>query len=359
MAKKFFYVFINSMNILPINNDYKYLYNTGINKSKRNNASDSKIVIASDLLKNEFNPICYKPYFLGRTVHHNSLWKNYIMEFQKNYPNEQMTDVILISYQNKENIIGEGSEKFVFTIPKVKSYVAAYLKRVPETNYNKPFKAGNLTESEYYFGEPIGGNGKFIIMKRINGESYSINDWFNKYFDVILGKQPVTQDDARNFVRKIREVASFPIESYIDIQKQLKFLTDRNIRIDSINPGNVIVDKETQRMHLIDLSKQLPEFATLNPQVNCSMDIADLLTDCILNTKYLSVLPPQESAELMQLTKQVISKSIEAGKIVGLSDKKDIAEQFYDIIQKIWIKNKKFNPCLNELYKEFVQQYNL
>jgi len=266
------------------------------NRNINKNTSALKSFDSSNLSKDTTRQVFYRPIFLGMTAQNKtSYWDDFLSEFKSSYPDTELNDVIIKSFENNKNFIGEGRDKIVFNIPLLENYVGGYLKRVPETDCNKPFVPSNYIKSEYYFGEPIAENGKFIIMKKIEGQEYSISKWAERYIDLQFKNSKITQEEAKVFLKTIEEIAQFPMKSYINLQKQVRYLTDNNIRVDSINPNNIIVNKETQKINLIDISQPSSGIPELGPAINCSQDAANLLVDAFLNTKYLSALSEKDA----------------------------------------------------------------
>lgn len=319
--------------------------------AKRNNIAANNI---NNCYKKQYDAVS----FLGNIpLNINRLWVDFANKVTKEYPNKKIEQVITESFLDSKNIIGEGFDKIVFNIPKVGEYVAAFLKNAKNINNQKNFKSIRDLLPKYYFGQAIGGNNQYIVMKKINGKSHSIHNWQPKFWDVSLNNGKVSKLDAENFLCDLKSIEQFPQDSFVDLARQLKYLTNNHIRIDSINPNNVMIDTSRQKMQFIDLLEQFPIFATIKPQINCTRDIENILCDALLNPQYLSVLGHNDANELRRVTQNISCKSRIAGEMANLSNDSKIAEQLYVLMRQHNINNGHISPNFLEYYKTFIETY--
>ena len=81
-------------------------------------------------------------------------------------------------------------------------------------------------------------------MKRIPSITYEIKDWTAKFLGLINNNQKITEVDAKFFLSQIENIEKFPIEAYVDLVKQIKYLNDKKIKVDMFNPNNLAVDNK-------------------------------------------------------------------------------------------------------------------
>ena len=85
-------------------------------------------------------------------------------------------------------------------------------------------------------------------MRKIYGSSHGINDWTNKYFGLIDNGVKINESDAKDFLSQIENIDNFPSDAYVDLASQIKYLSDKRIKIDMFNPGNLIIDNENKKL---------------------------------------------------------------------------------------------------------------
>lgn len=294
--------------------------------------------------------------FSGKTDIINPLWKTFCKEVEQNYKNKTINTVISENFSKKENKLGEGFEKIVFKISKIDDYVGAFLKE-SKTPENAPFVGIKDPLPKFYFGQPLGGNDKYIIMKRIYGSQHSIDDWWHKFSGVSLYDRMLNQNDAKIFLEKIKKIKDFPMESYIDLAKQVKYLTDNNIKMDGGNPNNLMVDNIHKKFQIIDLLNNVPMYNSIKPKLNSTLDMVNVLVDALFQSEYLKVLSKNDAEELKSATKIVIEKCKIAGDKEHLSNDPKIVEQFYTIGQQFVESAGQPSPNFLEYYRRFQDIY--
>lgn len=288
-----------------------------------------------------------------------SLWEDFIIKFQKAFPGQKIENAIREIVSKPENRLGEGAKKVVFSINGIDDYVAAYLKS-KTADSSAIFKEYENPYPGFNFGQPIGGNDTdFIIMKKISGENHGIKNWSAKFNDFAFRDVQPSKEDALFFIKQLKDLAQMPVESYIDLAKQVKYLNDKKIKIDFINPNNAMVDNTNQKITYFDLfDNPTPKLQLIKPEMNCIQDMKGLLTDSMLNTEFVKVLDKSDKENLMNLTKEIAQKCETAGKKVGLSNVDDISYQTLDIIQKSLKQRLGCTPDYVKYYNDYKKLYN-
>lgn len=280
----------------------------------------------------------------------------FLKEFQEAYESD-ISDVLYTIVFSGENKIGEGAQKIVSNIPGVDDFVVAKLKKkdpdreAPFVEYFNPFP-------KYNFSQPIGGNNADLeIMAKIDGVSYSLPDWGPKYRSVIYDGAKVSRDEALSFLYQIEEIEKFPLDSYVDLAGQIRYLTDRKLKIDDFSPNNILVDYKNKKFNLIDLMPDSTKFYNVKPEINGVQNMINILCDSLLHSRYFETLEDDEAQRLFGATKSVIRKCRIAGKIAGLSPDSNIARSAYDTLDKALLKGKGRNPKFLESYLRFEDLY--
>ena len=253
------------------------------------------------------------------------------------------------------NKIGEGAEKVVYAIPGVDDFVAGILKK--QSFSDAPMAKVQDKFPNHNFSQTLGSNGSdLIIMKKVNGESHSLPDWAKNYRAAIYDGVNVPIDKAILFVNQAVTISDFPLDSYVDFAQQVKYLTSVKEKVDIFNPNNVLIDYGEKKFNLIDLMPNSSKFYQIKPEINCTRDMVNVLSDALMHKRYMDALNKDGASKLFEGTKKIISKTQQSGDIAGLSDDSSITFQTYDTLQKLLIAKGR-NPKYAESYKGFLDLY--
>lgn len=280
------------------------------------------------------------------------------LEVSKKYPDEPLESAVRKIISDEKNLIGQGNQKLVYKISNSAGYVIGKF-RYKEPS-NSEIKLAENILPEYNFGQPVLTNGgDLIVMKKIEGTSHSLPDWLIRYREVVNGEGRTTKENAEKFLSSMEKIEKFPLQSYVDFANKLKYLSDRNIKADNINPNNVLVDCDKQAFHYIDLI--LPHeqkfFEPLERPLNTVDDMIALLCDPVMQSAYLNALDKNDAQILKEKTANVIENCEKAGKIAGLQKGAKNVEKMYLLggmleEKKVGTKNK-----MVEYYNEFLRLY--
>ena len=218
-----------------------------------------------------------------------------------------------------ENLIGQGREKNVYKIDKMPDYVLCVLK----DNYNpdkpiSPFYQCFQTNNIKDIDEPIlmNDNGMFV-KKYTKGESHSLPNWINKYRNI----EPLSYDDIKLFTSQLEVLSTFPTKSYVKFAKDLQKLNQERIRIDTINPNNILINKDTNEINLIDMpsdDNNVP-LGIFRP-INSLSDMEAILLDSMMYMRYYNMATDEDKLKLDELAKKIIEKCEIAQKVSNIGN---------------------------------------
>lgn len=331
------------MKILSSNNYITKLTNTQFNKTntiKTSNISFDYISFSSKTTKTP-------------------MWDDFCKKIHKTFPNKTPEEVAQEAITKQENILGEGVKKIVYSIDGIEDYVVAeYKKR--ERNNESALVPVEDPFSGYNFSQEIATNNAHLgIMKKINGNVHSIDNWTSKYQGLVYRNEPITQEDSKLFLEKLKEIEALPLDSFIDFAKQVRYLTDRRIKIDLFNPNNIIVDTSAKKISHFDLFEKPEMFHPLGRELNGTQDMINILADALLHGEYYKALDETERQSLVEITKSIAKKCKLAGDIVGLSSDPNIAYKTYEFLQDKLHKKDGRNTKYLELYRNFQDLYGI
>lgn len=287
----------------------------------------------------------------------NPLWCDFYSKFKKSYPNTRLGDAVFDMISKQENVLGEGAKKIVYKIDGIEDYVLGFLKE-KSPDRNLPFVPFEDPYPNFNFGQPIAGNNSnFIIMKRIFGNTHGVDNWTAKFLNLAYQNEKISAQDALKFLSQLAEIEKFPLSSYRDLAKQVKYLTDKNIKIDMINPNNMITDVKRQKLNYFDLFEKPEVFHPIKPQVNCTQDMVTLITDGMLNAEFVEALGAKDKEKLIRLTKSISEKCKIAGELEGLSSDSSITYKTYSLLQDVLTKKHGYCPDYVGFYKKYQALY--
>lgn len=282
-----------------------------------------------------------------------------MVQYRQKYPGQKLEDSVYEMTSIEKNKIGEGKKKIVYSINGIDDYVVARLKSREEKR-NEPFISYHDSFPGQNFSQPIGGNNaNFIIMRRIKGSTYGLKEWTARFISYINDKTGINESDAKQFLAQLEDIEKFPIKSYVDLAKQIKYLNDRRLKMDMFNPNNILVDKKTKKISYFDLFDVDPsKFYPIKPETNCIQDMINILTDALLHTEYMRVLSDSDKKKLMSLTRKIAKKCEVAGRHVGLCDDSSISYQMFRIVQDSLTKKRGHSPDYVGLYEKYLKIYS-
>lgn len=212
----------------------------------------------------------------------------------------------------EENLLGTGANSSVYSFSnKALNKWAIKVDKIPFTTASNTlfekvddeFEGANL-------GQEIAKAGtRYRILKKIEGNTHSIKDWSYK----INGNIPISETEALQFVSSLYEIANFPQSTFDDYANQLKILSDKGYKQDSINPNNILVNSKEQKLHIIDSFK-----ADNEAHVNSRLDLINVLLDFSFFDKFYNQLDETGKSELIKSAKLIISKCTIASKKANL-----------------------------------------
>ena len=239
----------------------------------------------------------------------------------------QISDLINLA-QNPENIVGQGANSIVYNIPYLDDYVLKVL------NKDDPNKIDmNEFPSDVNLGQPVWqdeNNPRLLILKKIEGSEHSIPNWSR----TIGVPFHVTKEQSVKFAQQLLTIASFPQSSFNQFAKDVKVLSDKGYKLDSINPNNLIVDEENQQIHIIDYFKVNPKETHLYQ--NSCFDLIAVTCDFTLFPEYFDNMSEKEKQLTINSVKTITDKMYKGCVDAGLS---------YD--------DKKYTTYINETSKWF------
>ena len=190
----------------------------------------------------------------------------------------------------------------------------------------------NEFPSDVNLGQPVWqdeNNPRLLILKKIEGNEHSIPNWSKTIWDGDkYAPRPVTKEQARLFHNQLCDLAWMPQSAYDQLAKDVKILEDKGYKLDSINPNNLIVDKEKGQIHIIDYFKVNPH--EREQYRNSYMDLVAVALDFTLFPEYYD-------------------KMGEAGKTTTMQNVKTIQEKMYKGAQKAGL------SCDDERYKTYIR----
>ena len=213
--------------------------------------------------------------------------------------------------QNSENIIGQGANSIVYNLPQLDDYVLKVL------NKDDPNKIDmNEFPSDVNLGQPVWqdkNNPRLLILKKIEGKEHSIPNW-SKTVGIPLY---VTKEQSTKFAQQLLTIASFPQSAFNQFAKDVKVLSDKGYKLDSINPNNLIVDEGKEQIHIIDYFKVNPKETHLYQ--NSCFDLIAVACDFTLFPEYFDNMNDEEKSSTINAVKTITEKMYQGCVKSGLS----------------------------------------
>ena len=244
-----------------------------------------------------------------------------------------------------DNFLGAGANSLVYSFSDpVLSKWALKVDKEPFSN-EKGFVIRKSRDDFYgmNMGQEIARIGdRYRILKKIEGVPHSLLDWSPK---INVGEKP-SYIESVEFLNSIKKISDFPQSSFDDYAKQLKLLTEKGYKQDSINPNNIIVDYDEKKLHIID-SYKVPHPSHANSRV----DLINVLLDFAFFSQFHEALSDEEKDELVNASKIIILKSNLASKKMGIDqDEKTYLTYLTDV-------DKWFGPAIKDTGGDYRDRY--
>ncbi len=218
--------------------------------------------------------------------------------------------------QTSENILGQGANSIVYKIPQLDDFVLKVL------NKDDPNEIDiNEFPSDVNLGQPVWqdkNNPRLLILKKIEGTEHSISNWNKTIWDTEKNSpRAITQEQAKLFYNQLADLAQMPQAAFDKVAKDVKILEDNGYKIDSINPNNLIVDKEHNQIHIIDYFKVKPN--EREQYRNSYMDLVAIATDFTIFPEYFDKLDDVNQKTILKNVKTIQEKLYIGAQKIGLS----------------------------------------
>jgi len=287
------------------------------------NLTDKKYICKSNYLERNSN----KPTFNGRIPSSADIFLN---KFHTIYQNKSISQVLkdIIFANDKSLILGIGRQATAFRIPQMGNYIVRVENKIIQNPDNLHFRSLtrlNDLPTKYKFGLPIIKTSEGItISERVPGYSHLGQNLIPEV-DKYLTYGYFSQDFSKFVLQEFEDLSLFPLSSYMDFAKKIKFLNDyTNYKIDIKNPNNVMLDKKNKEINVIDFWQ---EQMNLIYPYNCAADMFLSILDFQRHNKYFERLYPKEQERYYKASIQIINKCQEAARIVGIPLKSDNIEK--------------------------------
>ena len=227
-----------------------------------------------------------------------------------------------------ENLLGEGmnSKVYYFDDPNLDNWVLKVDKKTFKKQTNDLFLISRDNFIGQNFGQEVATAGeRYRILKKVTGTIHSIDDWSDR----VDKSCTVTKKEAQSFLCSIKEIAEFPEKSYFVYAEALKKLSEKGYKQDSINPNNILIDYENQKINVIDF------FVADDPaHVNTSYDLSSVLLDFTLFESFYEKLSKNEQKELVRYSKAIIKKCRKAAKMAGICTDENTYLKYLENVDK-------------------------
>lgn len=225
-------------------------------------------------------------------------------------------DLIERAKTSEKNILGQGANSIVYNIPQLDDYVLKVLNKDDPNGINM-----DEFPSDVNLGQPVWqdkANPRHLILKKIEGKEHSIPNWSKTIWDGDkYSPLSVTKEQARLFHNQLCDLAWMPQSAYDQLAKDVKILEDKGYKLDSINPNNLIVDKEKGQIHIIDYFKVNPNES--EQYKNSYMDLVAIATDFTIFPEYFDKLDDVSQKTILKNVKTIQENLYSGAQKMGLS----------------------------------------
>lgn len=247
-------------------------------------------------------------------------------EFARRYGTSDIR-MVLFHCITPKGILGRGRDSVCYQIPGVKNFVfkltsPASLKKenileLPIIEITDEFEGRN-------FGQEIAKIGNDIkILRRVEGVAHSFPCWI----DYLLKKKELKKKQAEVFLGRLKKISQFDQTSYNVFAESLTFLNKKGIKMDSINPNNLIIDIKSENFGIVDVEK--------NDLRNTHYDMISSLLDMALFRDIYNLLDEKQQKELLQAAKTIIYKCNNTKAIFNLKDDVENYSEFLSQMDKV------------------------
>ena len=230
----------------------------------------------------------------------------FLEDCKNKFPNKTVSEV-LSTVSMYDDFLGEGKQSRVYRIKGLDDYVVKLSKS--EYDYDpkwyeewvRPYKDDFPS---YNFGQAIATVGTSAkILKKVTGEEAGVKNWFAKFEH----STPRTREDAEKILADVVRVAEFPQKAFNKLAREMKFLTSQGIKIDSINPNNLIIDYDKEQISLIDIEKK--EYKNVK---NTVYDLLVPILDLTSFDEYEELFDEKEMSLFLNSAKTIYKKAMRA-----------------------------------------------
>lgn len=215
----------------------------------------------------------------------------------------------------EENKLGEGlnSRVYSFDDPKLSQWAIKVDKDEFKNDSNKLFKPADDVFKGENFGQEIALAGtKYRILKKIDGDIHSIENWSN----CVNNDSKVSLKQAQEFKSQLKRLSNLPQKTFDDYAHKLEFLQEQGWKQDSINPNNILIDYDKEEIYIIDSFK-----ADNSNHTNSRLDLINVLLDFTLFNNFYDKLDQEGKQDLLNSARQIITKCDNAVEKTNLSTK--------------------------------------
>ena len=264
---------------------------------------------------------------------------------------------ILAIVNSQDNRLGEGKDKIVYSLPNIVEYVIALFKsQVKLTDRNiYPFEQVKNLFPKFNFGQCIADNNHGLkILNRVNGEPHLLDDYVRRINSYTINTD-ITPVDAISVLEKLKRLEGFPQESFDVLVQKILYLNRKNVRIDTINPNNVLIEYNTKEINPIDIECNF-HTQNIKPPFNGYNDIMYMLLNPLLHSIVLEKLPLTKKMEFIKITKNLIHKIKHSADDIGLSSSISTSRQVYKEHDDFF-KSHHINVDILDSFERFNQRF--
>ncbi len=258
-------------------------------------------------------------------------------EISSKLPKKYSIDDLVLLAQDEKNLRGIGANSKVYNIPYLDDYVLKVL------NKNDPNQIKiNEFPATINLGQPVWQsekNPRHLILRKVEGVEHSIPSWSNTIWDT-ASKKPllVSDEQVQVYFNSVEKLANMSQEAFDEIAYKVKLLDEKDYKIDSINPNNLIVDEN--EIHIIDYFKVKPK--EKNVYQNCSYDLVAIMLDFTLLPEYFEKMDSEQKNKFLRNAKVIFEKVQQGAKNSGLSDDVEIYKTYISETSKWFVTTSAF-----------------
>jgi len=236
------------------------------------------------------------------------------------------------SATRQENLRGEGRCSKVYNIPH-EAFYNYVIKVYKDKKFMNEVRINDMPKMN--LGQPIYKiSDTTLVLKKLGGEEHSIPNWSDKNSTYIPSRE-----EAGQFLSNLQRINSMPEETFVDFAERIKYAAQYDYKTDSINPNNLLIDYENQKISFVDywLNDKARYGKPKDWQVDCYMDMVTPLLDFVMFKRYYDALDGTQQKQFIETSNSIVQKCYSAAEKVGLpTDKKYFAgaKMFADKVSK-------------------------